>query len=116
MFPGMLLAALTLAESSGVPFADDGQAILSPQQVIDSRRRALGGDADASLALSDYYMFVDSDVIESTFWLQLSAEQGSCAAMSQLIKRIENVSYLRRSGRARHWKDIRTRGCAAPER
>jgi hypothetical protein len=89
----------------------DTEDALSPKQLAAHAKEALGGDAEAAYALSRHYAFFENDVVESNFWLQLSAELGYCPAVDEYVARIRKLESLRSEKRLKRWEERYRESC-----
>ena len=78
---------------------------LSPKQIIGASNAALRGDTKSAILLSNYYMYVENDIVESDFWIQLAAENSDCKAMMEYSHRVEHHAYLNTPKRRETWRN-----------
>jgi hypothetical protein len=90
------------AKNDAVDITLDMNPILPADRIEETKRRAIGGDGNAALALANHYYALDQ-TREQMRWLRLSANRGNCHSMALLMDDAENRRD--REGRT-HWNDM----------
>lgn len=59
---------------------------ISVENLPELQSRAASGDSEVAIDLFHYFLAEKSDPTEASFWLRISAEQGSCEGMIEYGK------------------------------
>lgn len=87
--------------------------VLGADEVPSLRAKAAKGDAEASHRLSDHYGLGLGDSEQSMFWLRLSAEQGGCPALEQMLTMYRMANLSKSSENQRYFQTRYDRHCVA---